>query len=72
MEIDEISTIYFYSLFDRINVKVKLKTLRVIWGADLYEYLPLKLYNQYISELFIKLLIEYLFSMTVNTKDYGG
>ncbi len=35
--------------------KKNVKLLWVVWGADLYEYLPLKLYDQYTSETLRKL-----------------
>ena len=38
-----------------LNFKGKAKILWVIWGADLYEYIPLKLYDQHTSELLSKL-----------------
>ncbi len=38
-----------------LGFRRKVKILWVIWGADLYEYLPLKLYDQHTSELLSKL-----------------
>jgi len=29
----------------------KAKILWIIWGADLYEYIPLKLYDRHTSEI---------------------
>lgn len=45
---EEISGILF-------RFKGKAKILWVIWGADLYNYIPLNLFDQYTSELLIKL-----------------
>jgi len=52
--------IFIHLLTEEISLflfrfKGKAKLIWIMWGADLYKYLPLKLYDQYTSELLIKL-----------------
>lgn len=56
----QVEYIFIHSLTEEMSgilfrFKGKAKILWVIWGADLYNYIPLNLFDQYTSELLIKL-----------------